>query len=446
MATIGDKYPYFELQFNKDGSPAGGNDVPGMIAALKQGMAQHAATDLFVISHGWNNNMDEARSLYRDLFARVAAVIPTTKFGRDGRKPAVVGILWPSKRFDDDALIPGDGGALALGAAHPDLARKIDGLKGTFSAHDADEKLEQAKALLPTLEKNPVHRMRFGQLMQDIIRGAAAEQPNVVQNEDNVRSALALHGDELLAAVSSPPPRTGPGVGSSLPGVASAGQAAGLGGIFSGIVDGVRNLLNFTTYYEMKNRAGIVGRGGVHQSLTAVRQALANLPVHFAGHSFGGRVVTAATDGPAGGTPLMPRSLTLLQAAYSHYGMASHWDGVHDGLFRAVIAGPRVDGPIVITCTVNDKAVGIAYAIASRLANQVAAAIGGPDDKYGGLGRNGAQKTPEAGAGVLGSAGTQYGFQKRHIYNLNADKVIGGHSDIRRDEVAYAMLEGAGVQ
>jgi hypothetical protein len=446
MATIGNDYPYFELQFDKDGGPAGANDLPSMIAELRQAMTQQKVTDLFAISHGWNNNMDEARSLYRDLFSNVAKVMPKTKFGQAGRKPAVIGILWPSKRFDDEALIPGTGGgALALGASHPDLARKIDGLKGTFSAHDADGKLEQAKKLLPTLEKNPVHRMRFGQLMQDIMRGAAAEQPNVVQNEDNARSALALHGDELLAALSSPPPATGPGVGPAGTGGAAAGQASGLGGIFSGIVDGVRNLLNFTTYYEMKNRAGIVGRGGVYQSLTTLRQALANLPVHLAGHSFGGRVVTAAADGPAGGTPLMPRSLTLLQAAYSHYGMASHWDGVHDGLFRAVIAGPRVDGPIVVTCTKNDKAVGIAYAIASRLANQIAAAIGGPDDKYGGLGRNGAQKTPEAAATVLGPVATTYGFQRGHVYNLNADNVIQGHSDIRRDEVAYAMLEAAGA-
>ena len=39
---------------------------------------------------------------------------------------------------------------------------------------------------------------------------------------------------------------------------------------------------------------------------------------------------------------------------------------------------------------------GLAYAIASRLARQVAIDIGGARDRYGGIGRNGALKTPGA--------------------------------------------------
>ena len=31
-------------------------------------------SDLVVISHGWNNDMDEARALYRELFASIDAV------------------------------------------------------------------------------------------------------------------------------------------------------------------------------------------------------------------------------------------------------------------------------------------------------------------------------------------------------------------------------------
>jgi hypothetical protein len=442
--TIGDNYPYFELQFNKDGSPDTQNGLPAIISALQEALENGHVTDLFAVSHGWNNDMAEARSLYNDLFAQVKGVIGQTTFGRQARKPAVLGILWPSKKFDDQALIPGDGGALGLGAAHADLARKIEQLQGVFSAHDADRKLAEAKALLPSLEANPVARLRFGVLMQDIMRGAIVEQPNSVQNEDNASSALAMQGDELLAAVSSPPPAVGPGVGTAGQAASVAsGHATSLGGLFNGIVDGVRNLLNFTTYYEMKNRAGVVGRGGVYRSLAEVRRQLPALPVHLAGHSFGGRVVTAAADGPTDGAPIRPASLTLLQAAYSHYGMASRWDGVHDGLFRAVITSQRVDGPILVTYTKNDKAVGIAYAIASRLAHQVAAAIGGPDDKYGGLGRNGAQKTPEAVAIALGASGTSYQFQPNRVYNLNADQVIMGHSDIRKPEVAYALLSAA---
>ncbi|MGA8557898.1 MAG: hypothetical protein WB685_00530, partial [Pseudolabrys sp.] len=45
---------------------------------------------------------------------------------------------------------------------------------------------------------------------------------------------------------------------------------------------------------------------------------------------------------------------------------------------------------------VNDKAVGIAYAIASRLSFDNANALGDENDVYGGIGRNGAVKMKTA--------------------------------------------------
>jgi hypothetical protein len=99
--------------------------------------------------------------------------------------------------------------------------------------------------------------------------------------------------------------------------------------------------------------------------------------------------------GPQEITNAPVHALVLLQGAFSHYGLADDWNGQGaDGLFRAV--PNRIHGPVVVTRTKNDKVVGLAYAIASRLARQVAIDIGGPDDRYGGMGRNGALKTPEA--------------------------------------------------
>jgi hypothetical protein len=53
----------------------------------------------------------------------------------------------------------------------------------------------------------------------------------------------------------------------------------------------------------------------------------------------------------------------------------------------------EVRGPILITRTRNDKAVGIAYPIASRINGVTAAALGDANDKFGGLGCNGTQTT-----------------------------------------------------
>ena len=45
-----------------------------------------------------------------------------------------------------------------------------------------------------------------------------------------------------------------------------------------------------------------------------------------------------------------------------------------------------------MTHTKNDKAVGVAYPLASRIAGDKTAAFGDENDKFGGLGRNGAQQ------------------------------------------------------
>jgi hypothetical protein len=131
----------------------------------------------------------------------------------------------------------------------------------------------------------------------------------------------------------------------------------------------------------------------------------------------------------------------LLQAAFSHYGFADDWEPGKDGLFRPVVLTHRISGPTIITHTQNDKAVGIAYAIASRIAGQVAAAIGDKTDKYGGLGRNGAQKTPEAVDQELLAAGASgYDLRAGRLHNLLADAFVDSHSDIDGREVAYGVL------
>ena len=175
------------------------------------------------------------------------------------------------------------------------------------------------------------------------------------------------------------------------------GGAAGLLNIFSGVTAAARNVLNLTTFFMMKARTGLIGQSGVYATLREITAANPGLNLHLIGHSFGARLVTAVAQGPNGGAPLPIRSLTLLQAAFSHGGFSNNFDSKgHAGGFRSVIAQGRVQGPIVLTYTGNDKVVGLAYPLACRLSGDNASGYGGPDDLFGGLGRNGAQHTPEA--------------------------------------------------
>jgi hypothetical protein len=133
--------------------------------------------------------------------------------------------------------------------------------------------------------------------------------------------------------------------------------------------------------------------------------------------------------------------MALLQAAFSHNGFAHQFHEGRDGFFRKVVLADKVQGPILVTHTRNDQAVGFMYPLASLLAGQDAAALGDANDRFGGIGRNGAQKTPEALHGKLLPAGGAYTFQAdKKIYNLDSDPFISGHSDICRDEVAHAIL------
>ena len=221
----------------------------------------------------------------------------------------------------------------------------------------------------------------------------------------------------------------------------TSGGAASLGDLLSGVQAAARRIANFATYYQMKSRAGTVGSTGVADMLKRIRAEKNDIRIHLVGHSFGGRLVTAAAHALPANTNGV--SVSLLQAAFSHNGLSGGIRGrrrTRKGFFRAVIDEKRVSGPIIITHTKNDRAVGIAYPLASRIAGQNAAALGDQNDPYGGMGRNGAQKTAEAdNVATMGLPGTKYSFQPGKVHNILAD-VITGHSDITRIEVAYAVL------
>ncbi len=198
-----------------------------------------------------------------------------------------------------------------------------------------------------------------------------------------------------------------------------------------------------TSYYVMKERAAEVGAGGAAPLVRSLKQISPSTRVLLAGHSFGARLATAAAmalgrgqDGP------WVDSMMLLQAAFSQFAFSPQ------GLFRPVVAERMVRGPIAVTHTVHDKAVGTAYPVASMLKGQNASGLGGPNDPYGGLGANGARgMAPEECIGLnLGDTASLERFLHYPVINLNADRVILGHSDIYKAPVAETLRVLAGME
>ena len=434
-------FPYFEVQFTKQGEAFDPREKEAVLDAVR-GSPQ--IDDLFVVSHGWNNDIEEARALYRGLFGNVRRILDEGGApALAGRSAAVLGVLWPSKRFAEKDLTPGGGASLGGGLEDRAVQRQLDDLKGTFDQPD-EAVLEEAKQLVPALEGSPQAQRQFVDLIRSVL-----PRPNDTA-DDASDTFFDLPGDEVLRLLEPPilpgggPSGGGGGAGGmglmEEPGAAPMGGAAGIGDFFSGIVAAAGRLLNYATYYQMKERAGQVGMHGLHPLLRAIKAANSDLRVHLVGHSFGGRLVTAAALGPPGSPSTAPASMTLLQAAFSHNAFARDFDGERDGFFRQVVEQGKVAGPILITHTSNDRAVGLAYPIASRIARQDNADLGDADDVFGGIGRNGAIHTPEAVAGELLSDRGQYAFAPGKLYNLRADALISGHSDVTGPAVAYALL------
>ena len=90
------------------------------------------STDVVVISHGWNNDMDEARAPLPGPVASLDAVRAGGPVDLGGRTHRRRRDLWPSKRFADAELIPG--GAASAGAADPPLPADLRGSADAFDA------------------------------------------------------------------------------------------------------------------------------------------------------------------------------------------------------------------------------------------------------------------------------------------------------------------------
>lgn len=173
------------------------------------------------------------------------------------------------------------------------------------------------------------------------------------------------------------------------------------------------------------------------------------------GHSFGCIVVSAMTAGPSAAAAVVPvDSLALVQGAFSlwSYTSAIPYGSGGPGYFRRVLDG-RVRGPIVVTRTSFDRAVGTWYPWAAGSARQVDFA--GTDlPKYGAVGAFGVR-----GPGIemvdltLGAIDADYGFEPGKLYNFQCSAVInegggfaGAHGDFAKPQVAHAVWQAAGAR
>ncbi|RAK63669.1 hypothetical protein [Phenylobacterium kunshanense] len=426
--------PYVALKFRKDGA----RTTTGPIFPA-------GVTDLIVISHGWHQDPDDAQAMYTAMLTHLQQQAAAA--GRlAGRKFGVTGIYWPSDQFKDDlsqethAVLEGPAAA-AAGAHDGDLvklqkrARELAPVLGVSA-----DRLETLATLAVTGASGDKDALL--KALRKAMTAGDAPDPELADEHAELLSA-STSGQQVIQALQAAGAR---GVAAA---AAGGAQAAALGlsggaspavGLFSGPIAAVATLLNQAAYFNLKKRAGKIGAS--LGRLIDLEGVPAGVRLHMIGHSFGARLVTSATATMAA----RPHSLTLLQGAFSHNGLGVNVKPGLDGAFRSVVAQNKVTGRIAISHTWNDHAVGVAYAIASRASNEIAAGLirvtdtfGGAKDIHGGIGANGALrlKPGEGSAQVL--TGAAIPALNPGVNNLKCD-FIKGHNDIRTAEVGRLLV------
>jgi hypothetical protein len=227
----------------------------------------------------------------------------------------------------------------------------------------------------------------------------------------------------------------------------TAGGAAGFGDAVGRLWHGAQEVLRGLTYWQMKNRAGVVGENGLGPLIGRLRQRHPDLGIDLIGHSFGARVVSYGLKGaPAQAV----RSVTLLQGAFSHFAYATSLP--FDADSAGALSGQRdnTSGPVTACYSRFDSAVGVMYPLASLLKGDDASAADEPLYRWGGMGHDGHQQGVEELA--LQQPGSHYDFTGKKLVNIDAQQVVregrppsGAHSDIIHDELAWVVLDAGGL-
>lgn len=441
--------PFWEFVFDADGD--GDQDGHTRLAEVRDS----GVTDLVVFAHGWNTEPAAARRLYQGFFGLLAAQLV---HATGPVSVGLAGVVWPSARWSDEpipdftAAAPAHSGGASLGAAAAPVAAGSPALDTAT--------LDELHALFPTAT-GPLREMA-GLLAapptreaMDAFHAALAEfsrQAGGGKDDDGERDAPSPAGEPRML-LDDPAPlfeRYRDALRASGVELGSGTGQAGVGDALRGIWQGAKEALRQATYWQMKNRAGVVGERGLGPLLGRLHALAPQVRVHLVGHSFGARLVSYALAGlPAGPSPV--RAVTLLQGAFSHHAFARPlaFDASRDGALAGKLE--RISGPLVVCFSEHDAAVGTFYPLASFAARQDAATGRQAMFRWGAMGADGAQGVGAVPAGIR-PVGSAYPFAEHGVLNVDASEVVrtggpptGAHSDIVHPELTWLLLTAGGI-
>ena len=431
LTTVeGHTFPYYIVPFDADGRCEGPLTQQHLLAHC----AEHS--DIFLFSHGWNNDWSTATKRYEHFIQgfreqRRGLGLPMPSDYR----PLLVGVFWPSQAMEWFEAETGPGFAAGDPAAQ-------------------DAAAEVSRRLLADIANGlpSESRSRFFELAQaDKLNEAEARElaavlASTVQPDDEAGPTDAPSANDLLvaaAAFAQPEPDY-----DALGTVGAAGSvpeaAFGIGDVLKALDP--RQLLKPFTVWQMKDRAGKVGSNGV-SALLAGLLSNCGARVNLIGHSYGCKVVMSALCALPDGLRKVHSAL-LLQPAVSQYAFAPEVPG-RPGVRGGFVHGlHRVATPVVATFSANDleltKMFHLALRRESDLGEQPTIA-GGPPSKYAALGGFGPQASGETIVDILDPK-QDYAFGAGgRIVGVQGTRTISSHGDISNPSTWWLAYSVASV-
>lgn len=426
---------YYLINFDSKGQERAADDGRVLSQLVLDELKNQPVTDVFVMSHGWLGDIDDAQAQYDKWMANLwscADDIEAVKKKRPNFRPLLIGLHWPSKPFGNEDT----GGAFALDLAADAGDAVESAVKSQLALLDASDEIGRQ---LETIYKAYLE-LDYPDSLPDEVRQAYLEINARLGLDDEDREAFdpeEIFQNSLAADEENEDE--------------FANFAAGFS--WGDLLAPLRVL----SFWRMKDRARSFGESGANDLLRKMQQVTSGRDVrfHLMGHSFGCIVVTAMTAGSSDATMAINpvHSIYLVQGATSLWGYCPkipHANG-KAGAFNRIIKNNRVKGAIVTTISEHDSAVGFFYPLAAGLKRQVDFAVELP--KYGAIGAFGIQGLDDIAGGLtMGKKDHQYNFKAGRIYNLESSDVIrekalvvGAHSDIAHPEVAHAWWQAVAI-
>lgn len=441
----GEQAPWYVAPFDKHGHSKGPKTRQHLLQAVRDG----GFSDVFLFSHGWNNDWVRATRHYRNFIHGFGGLRQERGIAMpEGYSPLLVGVFWPST-----SLVFGEEKGPEFAAAPGTSVRDLEVAEGFDEVDLVAEDLnpDDVERFYELMQKDALDDGEVHELAEMLAplyaeerspEAVGAEEPppapeDLVEIWRQVARDMAPNGEAESPTGGFASPPAGAPTDSPFESPPPAPPEPALFGFDP------RSIIRPFTVWKMKDRAGVVGSRGVSELLRDLLRAAPAARFHLVGHSYGCRALLSAVC--AADLPRPVDSALLLQPAVNHWCFAHDvaGEGFPGGYVEAT---ERCRLPVCTTFSRNDKELRRMFHLAVRrrrdLGEVEIAAVEPAPSRFAALGGYGPAGRDDLAVVDLKAPGDPYDFGlQREIWVLRGHHAISGHGDVSNPHTWWMLHE-----